>query len=380
MDFRILGPLEVEDEGRRVALGGAKQRALLAHLLLHPNEVVSSDVLIAALWGQDGRHGSSKALQIAVSRLRRALEPELADGRESRVLVTRPPGYELKVATGELDLERFEQGVASGREALHAGDAATAARRLREALALWRGPPLADLAYERFPPADAARLDDLRLSATEGRVAADLELGRHAELTGELERLVADHPYRERLWRALMLALYRSGRQADALDVYARMRRVLVEELGIEPSRELKDLQRGILAHDAALELEPPPEAWEGFVGRKREMARLLGALDSSLAGAGATVLVGGEPGIGKSRLAEELAARARKRHSRVLVGRCWEAGGAPPYWPWVQVLRAYARDTGEAALSSMVAQAGAELATVLPEIGDLVAHPPPAA
>jgi len=376
MDFKIFGPLEVHDGDRRIAIGGARQRALLALLLLHANEVVPSERLLAELWSDDRPEASAKALQVAVSRLRRVLEPQLASGQKSRLLLTRAPGYELRVAPGELDAQRFEAAVERGREALAAGDHALAARRLDEALALWRGPALADLRYEQFAQADIARLEDLRAGALEDRISADLELGRHQALVGELEQLVAEHPYRERLAAALMTALYRSGRQADALDVYRRTRRRLVEELGIEPGRELKKLERSILVQDDDLEPpRPPPEAPARgpFVGREQEMAELLAALEASRAGAGAVVLVGGEPGIGKSRLAEELAACARARDVRVLVGRCWEAGGAPPYWPWVQVLRACVREVEPVALAAHVAGRAAELGTLVPELAEVL-------
>ena len=382
MDFKILGPLEVLDGERRVAIGGARQRALLALLLLHANEVVSSDRLLAELWDADGDadSASSKALQVAISRLRRALEPRLASAQESRLLLTRAPGYELRIEPGVLDLQRFEQGVASGREALAAGKPGVAAQRLEEALALWRGPMLADLRYEQFAQAEIARLEDLRAGALEDRINADLQLGRHQLLVGELEQLVAEHPYRERLAAALMIALYRSGRQADALDVYRRTRRLLVEELGIEPGRELKELERSILAQDDALELPGASQEAQArglFVGREKEMTELLAALEAAHASAGAVVLIGGEPGIGKSRLAEELAARARERGMRVLIGRCWEAGGAPPYWPWVQLLRSYVREADAGVLRAHMAQSGAELVTLVPELADIIGASP---
>ena len=377
MDFKILGPLEVLDGERPVALGGARQRALLTLLLLHANEVVSNERLLADLWGDDG-HGakSSKALPVAISRLRRALEPQLDSASQSRVLLTRATGYELRIEPGRLDVQRFEAGVANGRRALAAGQPAVAAERLAEALALWRGPALADVRYEQFAQGEIARLEDLRAAALEDRISADLQLGRHGLLLGELEQLVAEHPYRERLTSALMTALYRSGRQADALDAYRRTRRLLVEELGIEPGRELKELERAILAQDAALDGPQPstePLTRGPFVGREREMTELLAALEAARAGAGAVVLVGGEPGAGKSRLAEELAAHARDRGMRVLVGRCWEAGGAPPYWPWVQLLRSYVRETDGVLLRAHLARCGSELVTLVPDLADVI-------
>jgi DNA-binding SARP family transcriptional activator len=363
MDFCILGPLEVHDGKHRLRLGGARQRALLGLLLLHANEVVSSDRLVDQLW--DDADGS-KALQVAVSRLRKVIGPD--------VLVTRPPGYELRVERGELDLHRFQELVAEGRAAR---DPAAASEMLTEAVALWRGPPLADLTFEVSLQTDLARLDELRLAALEDRLDADLALGRHADVIGELEALMADNPLRERLRGQLMLALYRSGRQAEALDTYAETRRALVEELGIEPSRALRDLQEGILRQDPKLDRPPAAEAQPDasravFVGRERELAALVGALEDALVGWGRLVLVSGEPGVGKSRLADEAIGEARARGAIVLTGRCWEAGGAPAYWPWVQSLRAYVPQTELEALRAQLGDGAPDLAQLLPELREL--------
>jgi DNA-binding SARP family transcriptional activator len=233
VEFRILGPLDVRDGEREVALGGARQRALLALLLVHENAAVSADRLLTDVW--DG-NGSIKALQIAVSRLRRAL------GDAGRLLETSTSGYRLRLEPSQFDLRRFQATVNEARRELAAGRADTAAEQLHAALAMWRGTPLADVAYQSWAQTEIARLEDLRLAALEDRIDADLALGRHAALTGELEQLVEQHPYRERLWAARMLALYRSGRQAEALEVYRHARGVLVGELGIEPSRALKGL------------------------------------------------------------------------------------------------------------------------------------------
>jgi DNA-binding SARP family transcriptional activator/tetratricopeptide (TPR) repeat protein len=345
MEFRILGPLEVRHDDRPLAAGGPKQRLALAILLLHRNEVVSSDRLIEALWGDRPPAGAGKALQMHVSQLRKLLGPE----RE--LLLTRPPGYELRVEPEQVDLHRFEAAVAAARRAA----APEAASLLHEALSLWRGPPLADLGYEDSLRGEIARLEELRLTALEDRIEADLALGRHAAVVGELERLTAEHPLRERLRGQLMLALYRSGRQAESLEVYRDARRALVDELGIEPGRELSQLERQVLAHDPSLDLpRPAGGAAERLLGRERELAELAPILDRALAGEGAVVLLGGEPGIGKSRLADTLALRVGDR-ARVLVGRCWEAGGAPPYWPWVQALRTLLGVTDAAALRDLL-------------------------
>jgi DNA-binding SARP family transcriptional activator len=233
MEFRILGPLEVVSDGQALDLGGAKQRALLAVLLLDANNVVSTDRLIAALWEDEPPETAPKALQVYVSALRKLL------GRER--VQTRAPGYVLEVAPEELDLGRFRELWEGGRTA--------------EALALWRGRPLSDFANARFAQADIARLEDLRVACLEERIDRDLSDGRHAEIAGELEVLVAEHPLRERLRGQLMLALYRSGRQAEALDAYQDARRALVDELGIEPGRELRELHQRILNQDPALDL-----------------------------------------------------------------------------------------------------------------------------
>ena len=247
MEFRVLGPLEVWDEGGEVSLGGPKPRALLAVLLLHANEVVPTDRLIDELWGEDSPEGAAAALRVNVSRLRKALPQD--------VLTTRSPGYLVRVEPDELDLHRFERLVDEGRSLLARGLAADASERLRDALSLWRGPALADFAYESFAQAAIARLEEIRLAAVELRIDADLALGRHDELVAELEALVAEHPLRERLRRYLMTALYRSGRQAEALDAYQDARRALVDELGIEPSTALQELERAILRQDPSLDL-----------------------------------------------------------------------------------------------------------------------------
>jgi len=241
VDFRILGPLEVMDGDRTVALGGSKQRALLACLLLHTNEVVSRDRLIDELWGASPPDTARTALQVYVSQLRKALARDL--------ILTQPPGYLIRVSDGELDLHRFERLVATARTE---GPAQTA-RLLREGLALWRGAPLAELG-DSFARAERARLEEQRLAALEQRIEAELALGRNAELVPELEGLVREQPLRERLRGQLMLALYRCGRQADALEVFRSGRRLLDEELGLKPGDELQRLERAILNHDPSLE------------------------------------------------------------------------------------------------------------------------------
>ncbi len=242
MNFRILGPLEVTNDGKTLPLGGTRQRAVLALLLLHANEVVSTDALVDRLWGGRPPRTATKALQVYVSNLRKRL------GRD--VLMTRAPGYVLRVEPDELDLYQFERLVVEAR----AQDPETASSLLGNALSLWRGTALADFAYEPFAQAEIMRLEELRLAALEDRIDADLAKGLDARLVGELEGLVAEHPLRERLRGQLMLALYRSGRQAEALEVFRNGRNLLDEELGLEPSEALKALQSAILAHDPSLD------------------------------------------------------------------------------------------------------------------------------
>ena len=235
MEFRILGPLEVVENGRQVELGGAKQQTLLAILLLNANEVVASDRLIDALWEEEAPETGRKALQVYVSQLRKAI------GKDR--LQTKPPGYALMVERDELDVERFQRLADSGQ--------------FEAALSLWRGPALSQFGYQRFAQTEIARLEELRHACLEDRIEADLAAGRHSSLIGELEALVAEHPLHERTRAQLMLALYRSGRQADALDAYQAARHALVEELGIEPGRALRELEKAILQQAPALDLAP---------------------------------------------------------------------------------------------------------------------------
>jgi DNA-binding SARP family transcriptional activator len=251
VQFRILGPLEVTDDQQQVPLGGASQRALLALLLLHANEVVSNDRLLDELWGDEPPGSGVTALQVRVSQLRKAL------GQAGERLETKPPGYLLQVGPEELDLDRFTRLL----DQADGAEPAVAAEQLRQALALWRGSALADFAYESFAQAAIGRLDELRLAALERRIDADLELGRHADLVGELEALVAEHPLRERLRGQLMLSLYRSGRQAEALEAYRATRHVLVDGLGIEPSPAVQELEQAILRQDPELNLTRLPAA-----------------------------------------------------------------------------------------------------------------------
>ena len=286
MELRILGSLEVVDGGRQLPLGGTKQRAVLAILLLHRREVVSVDRLVDELWGETPPDTATKTVQVYVSRLRKAL----GEG----VLLTRAGGYVVEIDDEQLDAGRFERLAREGRDALGRGDAGAARDLLRQALDLWRGPPLADLAYEPFAQSEIARLEELRLAALEDRIEGELRLGEHAALVPELERLVRDHPARERLREQLILALYRSGRQTDALASYRDARRALVEGLGLEPSRELQALERAILTQDPALDAPARRRAAAGGARRRRGAAivvlgggLLLAAVVAAIAASG---------------------------------------------------------------------------------------------
>ena len=300
LEFRVLGPVQVLAGSRVLELASGKQMALLACLLLARGDVVSRDRLIDALWGERPPTAAVNALQVHVHGLRQRLPPERIE-REG-------PGYRLVVEPGELDAERFELLVARSRSELARGAAEAAASSLREALGLWRGHAYEDVRYEAFARAETARLDELRLAALEDRIASDLALGRHGDLVPELEALVSEHGSRERLCGQLMLALYRSDRQADALEVFQRARRVMGDELGIEPGSELRRLQRSILEQDPALVVEPAelrarrhlPAPATPLVGRQAELADLAALLrDGSR-----LVTLTGAGGIGKTRLA----------------------------------------------------------------------------
>ncbi|HTT27462.1 MAG TPA: BTAD domain-containing putative transcriptional regulator [Solirubrobacteraceae bacterium] len=318
LQFRMLGPLEAWRDGTPLRLGGERQRALLALLLMHANELVRTEQLVDQLLGEELSNQALNTTRVAVSRLRRLLD----DGDPGELLLTQAGGYVLKAGPEQLDAACFERLLSEGRGLLAGGDAASAGARLREGLALWRGPPLADLALLEFAQPEIRRLEELRLLAFMERIDADLTLGADSELIPELEGLVASNPLQERLRAQLMLALYRAGRQAEALEVYRQVSELLREELGLEPSRGLQELERGMLRQDPTLELEPgavttAPSAIEElavcpykglasfdrsdaeyFCGRERMVSDLVARLAESM-------LVGivGPSGIGKSSL-----------------------------------------------------------------------------
>ncbi|MDT3442505.1 MULTISPECIES: BTAD domain-containing putative transcriptional regulator [unclassified Pseudofrankia] len=258
LEFRLLGRVEVYRDGQPVDVGGPKQRAVLASLLLRVRRVVSVDQLIDDLWPEQPPARAAATVQVFVSQLRRALEPERSRGRAATVLVTASPGYLLDVEPDAVDAHAFADLVVRGREALDAGDPERAARSLLRAEAMLRGPALVDVPVTPFVRAAAARLTELHLGAVEDRIDAELSLGRHAALVAELEQRVRRHPLRERLRAQLMLGLYRCGRQVEALATYRETRRVLHDELGLEPGVRLRELEQAVLRQDPVLAWQPP--------------------------------------------------------------------------------------------------------------------------
>lgn len=313
MDYRILGPLEVAGDGGALPLGGERQRALLGLLLIHANEVVSVDRIIDSLWPEAPPETAGNVIQVYVSRLRKVLDPERPTGVDSTVLLTRRPGYLLRVADRDLDAARFERAADEGRRALEDGAPGVAAATLRRGLSLWRGDALADLAYEEFAASAAARLDEARIAATEHLIEARLALGEHDDAVADLERLVTLHPLRERLWIHLVTALYRSGRQADALRAYRRAADTLVEQLGLDPSPKLRELEDRILVQDPTLDYVPPTRSntEQPLIGRADHVAALSDAADMVARGRRVAIELVGAEGTGVSRLLEEAARLA---------------------------------------------------------------------
>jgi DNA-binding SARP family transcriptional activator len=356
MEYLLLGPLELRDGDHSVPLGSAKQRALLALLLLQANRTVSREQLIDGLWGEDPPEQAVASIQVYVSRLRKLLP--------AGALATRPPGYALRVEPDALDLNRLERLRGDGK--------------LHEALALWRGPALAEF-DEPFARVAAGRLQDVRLAVLEDRIDADLADGRHAELVGELQALIADEPHRERLRAQLMVALYRSGRHADALAAY-RDARAALDEIGLEPTERLRTLEQQVLSQDAALDLRRPRGSATPlpgplrttspfpFVGRVAELSRLETMLERSMGGEGTAALVSGEPGAGKTRLVRELAQRASNAGVVVCYGIS-DAAVTVPYQPLLEWFAFLRRTCDADLLDRAVGASAGTLAHVLPEL-----------
>ncbi|TKK89074.1 hypothetical protein FDA94_11220 [Herbidospora galbida] len=363
MDVRLFGPMEVRDaDGRQVELGTPKQRAVLAMLAIEPGRVVSLDRLIDELWSGEAPSSATGTLQAYVSQLRRALEPGRAPRTPPRVLLTREPGYLLAVAPGEVDLARFRALADDGRRVLAQGEPARALQVLDQALAVWRGRPLEEFAGYPFAQPVITELADLWVSATEDRFEARLAFGESGSCVPGLESLVHDHPYRERMWGLLVLALYRAGRQADALAALRQVRAVLDRELGIEPGPELRKLEQAVFGQSADLDIPAPAVtvtaapvprvAGDRLIARTEQLARIDERLAAVRRGQGGVLLVTGEAGVGKTRLAQAAAEEAEASGLAVGWGRCAEDTGAPAFWPWLQVLRDLGRDTARSLLT----------------------------
>ncbi len=370
--FEALGPLRVRRGTSVVDLGSPKQRAVLAILLVNPNRAQSVERMIDELWSGEPPASALATLQAYVSNLRRALEPHRPARSPASVLVSRPGAYELVVDPDQVDLVAFERAATEGA-ALVASDPGAALDRLDTALALWRGPALIEFRSYEFAVAEMLRLDELRVNASEHRIEALLALGRSAELVAELEGLVSEHPMRERLWGQLVRAYYRAGRQAEALRAYRRCETVLADELGLVPSAELRELELAVLEHDprllpaASTHPAMPEPAPAVIVGRQHELGRFEGALGRARVGRGSILLVDGEPGVGKTRLLEAMHGTALAAGCQVALARCVEVGGTPPFWPWIQVVRALGT---EAVLDAAGPLAGS-LTPLVSEIAD---------
>ena len=379
MEFGILGPLEVRAGQRVVDLKGRKLRILLAALVVDAGRVVSTDRLVHILWGPDPPDAAAATLQSHIAHLRDALEPERRRGHGTGVIVTQDPGYVLAVDPDQVDAGMFERLAGEGRRALAEGAPGEAAVALSRALELWRGDPLAEFTYEPFAQAEIVRLTELRIGTVEDRVAADLALGRHGELTAELRSLVGEHPLRERLWSYLILALYRSGRQSEALRACGELREILREQLGLEPSPEIARLEEDVLLQKAALDWQPPRETDGGcgvdreepkpelasnvplqltsFVGRTEEIAAARRAMSSTR-----LLTLTGTGGVGKTRMAVEIAGQVlAEGRQPVLFVELAPFGDAPlvakrvasalqvPEEPGVPVVTTLARHIGDA-------------------------------
>jgi DNA-binding SARP family transcriptional activator/predicted ATPase len=390
MEFRLLGPFEVVDGGRRLDLGPKKQRAILAILTIAATRAVSVDRLIDDLWGDDPPPQAMGTLQAYVSNLRRILEPDRPLREPPRVLVTQRPGYLLAIDRASLDRSCFEDATVEGSRLLAQGSFAAAKVRIAQGLALWRGAALADFAFEPFAQIEATRLEELRLEATEDGLRADLELGDYRSVAAEAEVVLAASPLRERVWGLLMVALYRSGRQAEALKAYQRARHTLADELGIDPSPTLRELEGDILRHAPSLQWQQPtvsrvggggpaPESTAGaigewaFVGRREELAAMEARLDAAIRGRGGVVVVGGEPGIGKTRLVEELVRAGQAKGVAVAWGGAVEGGASPAYWPWVKIVRSLLHVGDPDRLFAALGAGASELALVVPEVKEVI-------
>lgn len=375
--FSALGDLRATLDGEPIALGSPKQRAVLALLLMCPNRPLSSDQLIDGLWGENAPDSAQATLQAYISNLRKALEPDRPARAPARVIEKNGGGYQISLDRDSFDVTEFEALI---EEAQTAPDR-KAVDLVDSALALWRGQPYADFRYDEFAQQEVGRLEDLRLTGIERRIESLIQGGESAELIGDLERLVNQHPLRENLWGHLMLALYRSGRQAEALRAYRRCESHLADELGIVPGEALRKLELAILEQSPDLDRPAAKtsqtelvEITVDLVGREYEKGRVLEGIKRARAGQGSVILIEGEAGIGKTRLLESLESAARSLGFQTAFARCVEVGGSPAFWPWIQL----ARHLGVEPLSDSADEYAPYLAPLLPDQhGSSVPGPP---
>jgi DNA-binding SARP family transcriptional activator len=368
LHVRVLGPVEVARDGVVLDLGGPQQRAVVAHLAVEAGRVVSVERLIDRLWGDEPPRTPLGTLQSYVSRLRRALEPARAAGAPPQVLVSEAPGYTLRIDPDAIDVHRFTSLSTTGRSAAAGGDFRAAVEAFDEALALWRGEPLAGIGPDEQVRPIVVRLVEERSGVVEDRFDALLALGRHGEIVAALQTAVDEQPLRERLWSQLAIALYRNSRQADALRALSNARNTLLDELGLDPGPELRELEQRILAQDPSLLATPRVEApvaatahverrrTADLVGREQEWRIATRALDEAQRG-GVLLLVEGEPGIGKSTLCEALLARATTEGWATAVGRCVDTGLAPSLWPAIEIMRTILAHPATADLDARLAE-----------------------
>ncbi|WP_433497529.1 BTAD domain-containing putative transcriptional regulator [Sphaerimonospora sp. CA-214678] len=377
MAFRVLGPVGAHDGASELDLGGLRQRAVLARLLVARGQIVPVDTLLFDLWHDDAGRGAQSGLQVYISRLRRILEPNRPRGGPGRLLVTVASGYALRAAPERVDALRFESGVRSAGERLD--DRPHEARAmLGSSLALWQGKPYSDFADQPWAEAEVARLSELRVVARERHADAGLRLGMHAETVPDLEALTTEHALREEGWRLLALGLYRCGRQGDALAALRRARAILSDELGIDPGPALRRLESDILSQDPGLDLTPPdrrpvevaaarpprqveagavpPLPPEPFVGRDAELNALAAAAPRARAGRFSVAVIGGDPGAGKSTLVRRLAERLEDDGWASATGSCPDSTATPPGWAWVEVLRTLVTRRGAGEYAALLA------------------------
>ena len=400
MEFRVLGPLEVVQGESALRLAGPQQRAVLALLILHAPEPVSSERMADALWGERAPSTAQHAVQVHVSAIRKLLRGP----RDSALLSDRSFGYRLDIDPEDVDAHVFERLVDEGRAALGDGRYEAAAATLGRALELWRGPALADFVFMDFATTEAARLEELRVVAIEARLEARLRAGDPTGVVGELQALVAEHPLREHARWLLMRALYSADRQADALAVYRAGRRILSDELGLEPGRDLRELEQAILQHatipESAADVSSALTQSDGaskpstarvslplpalvravaplaYVGRAEEHATVRRAWEGACTGTRQALLIGGEPGIGKTRFAFHAVSEFHEGGALVMIGRCPEELTVP-YGPWIQALSPFVEHADETLLAGYLERYGGELARILPAVSRRVPRAP---